>query len=152
MNAAGERILVLNGPNLNLLGRREPGIYGGESLDDIARRLEALAASLECDVELRQSNHEGQMVDWIHEAWGAFGGVVLNPGAFMMYSYALRDAISAIEPPVVEVHISNIYARESFRHHSVLGAVTLGMISGLGTRGYELALRAVVEHLRDQGS
>jgi 3-dehydroquinate dehydratase-2 len=148
---SGERILVLNGPNLDLLGRREPGIYGADSLADIGGRLEALAAELGCEVEQRQSNHEGVLVDWLHEAWGTFDGVVLNPAAFMMYSYAIRDAIAAIEPPVLEVHISNIYARESFRHHSVTAAVTLGMISGLGARGYEVALRALVEHLRGAG-
>jgi 3-dehydroquinate dehydratase II len=145
---SGERILVLDGPNLNLLGRREPGIYGADSREDVGRRLGTLAETLGCEVEQRQSNHEGRLVDWMHEAWGTFDGIILNPGAFMMYGYALRDAISAIEPPVLEVHISNIYARESFRHHSVLAAVTLGMVSGLGALGYEIALRALVEHLR----
>lgn len=145
---SGERILVLDGPNLNLLGRREPEIYGAHTLADVGRRLGALAETLGCEVEQRQSNHEGQLVDWMHEAWGTRDGIVLNPGAFMMYGYALRDAIAGIEPPVLEVHISNIYARESFRHHSVLAAVTLGMVSGLGVLGYEIALRALVEHLR----
>ncbi len=145
---AGERILVLNGPNLNLLGRRDPATYGAETLADVAARLEALAASLECSVEVRQTNHEGELVGWIHDAWDTAAGVVLNPGAFAHYSYALRDAVAAIEPPVVEVHISNIHARESFRHTSVTSPVTLGMISGLGTHGYDLAVRALLRHLR----
>jgi 3-dehydroquinate dehydratase II len=144
----GEALLVLNGPNLNLLGRREPATYGSETLADVAARLETLGAELDVDVELRQSNHEGELVGWIHDAWGAADGVVLNPGAFAHYSYALRDAVAAIEPPVVEVHLSNIHAREEFRHRSVIAPVALGMISGLGAQGYELAVRALVAHLR----
>lgn len=144
----GEALLVLNGPNLNLLGRREPATYGSDTLADVAARLETLGAELDVDVELRQSNHEGELVGWIHDAWGAADGVVLNPGAFAHYSYALRDAVAAIEPPVVEVHLSNIHAREEFRHRSVIAPVALGMISGLGAQGYELAVRALVTHLR----
>ena len=144
----GEALLVLNGPNLNLLGRREPATYGSETLADVAARLETLGAELDVDVELRQSNHEGELVGWIHDAWGAADGVVLNPGAFAHYSYALRDAVAAIEPPVVEVHLSNIHAREEFRHRSVIAPVALGMISGLGAQGYDLAVRALVAHLR----
>jgi 3-dehydroquinate dehydratase II len=144
----GEALLVLNGPNLNLLGRREPATYGSETLADVAARLETLGAELDVDVELRQSNHEGELVGWIHDAWGAADGVVLNPGAFAHYSYALRDAVAAIEPPVVEVHLSNIHAREEFRHRSVIAPVALGMISGLGAQGYALAVRALVAHLR----
>jgi 3-dehydroquinate dehydratase-2 len=145
---AGERILVLNGPNLNLLGRREPGIYGADTLDAVAARLDVLAGALDSSAELRQTNHEGELVGWIHDAWGSAEGIVLNPGAFASYSYAVRDAVAAIEPPVVEVHISNIHARESFRHHSVVAPVAVGMISGLGTQGYDLALRALLGHLR----
>jgi 3-dehydroquinate dehydratase II len=141
-------VFVLNGPNLNLLGRREPATYGSETLADVAARLETLGTELDVDVELRQSNHEGELVGWIHDAWGAADGVVLNPGAFAHYSYALRDAVAAIEPPVVEVHLSNIHAREEFRHRSVIAPVALGMISGLGAQGYELAVRALVTHLR----
>jgi len=145
---AGEQILVLNGPNLNLLGRREPGIYGSETLDDVRVRLERLAGELSCGLELRQTNDEATLVGWLQEAWDGADGVILNPAAFTHYSYAIRDAIAAISTPVIEVHISNIHARESFRSQSVITAVALGMICGLGTAGYELALSALLEVLR----
>jgi 3-dehydroquinate dehydratase-2 len=148
---AGERVLVLNGPNLNLLGRREPAIYGTETLADIRARLERLAAELDCTCDLRQTNHEGELVEWLHEAWDTADGVVLNPAAFTHYSYAVRDAVAAIDPPVIELHISNIGARESFRT-SVITAVAVGMICGLGAAGYELALRGLVELLRASGA
>ena len=145
---AGERVLVLNGPNLNLLGRREPAIYGSETLVDVQARLERVAAELGCTCEVRQSNDEAQLVDWLHKAWDGADGVIINPAAFTHCSYAIRDAIAAIEPPVVELHISNIHAREPFRARSVITAVALGMICGFGAAGYEVALRGLVEALR----
>ena len=144
----GERVLVLNGPNLNLLGRREPTIYGTDTLDDIRDRLGQLAVELGCTCDVRQTNYEGQLVEWLHEAWETADGVILNPAAWTHNSYAVRDAIAAIDPPVVELHISNIHARESFRSQSVITAVAAGMICGLGTAGYELAMRGLVEALR----
>jgi 3-dehydroquinate dehydratase-2 len=148
---AEERILVLNGPNLNLLGRREPAIYGSTTLREVRERLERLASELDCTCDLRQTNDEAQLVDWLQEAWDTADGVILNPAAFTHNSYAVRDAIAAIEPPVVELHISNIHARESFRGHSVITAVAVEMICGLGTTGYEIAMRGLVEVLRAPG-
>ena len=145
---AEERILVLNGPNLNLLGRREPAIYGTDTLADVRDGLESLAAALSCTCDVRQTNHEGQLVDWLHEAWEAADGVILNPAGLTHQSYPVRDAVAAIDPPVVELHISNIHARESFRSRSVITAVAAGMICGLGTAGYGLAMRGLVEALR----
>jgi 3-dehydroquinate dehydratase-2 len=144
---SGERVLVLNGPNLNLLGRREPAIYGTDTLADVSNRLERLAVELGCTCDVRQTNYEGQLVEWLHEAWETADGVILNPAALTHYSYAVRDAVAAIEPPVLELHISNIHARESFRT-SVITAVSAGMICGLGTAGYQVALRALVDALR----
>ena len=144
----GERVLVLNGPNLNLLGRREPTIYGTDTLDDIRDRLGQLAVELGCTCDVRQTNYEGQLVEWLHEAWETADGVILNPAAWTHNSYAVRDAIAAIDPPVVELHISNIHARESFRGQSVITAVAAGMICGFGTAGYELAVRGLVMALR----
>ena len=142
-----EHVLVLNGPNLNLLGRREPDVYGTDTLTDVRDGLERLAVELGCTCDVRQTNHEGQLVEWLHEAWETADGVILNPAALTHYSYAVRDAVAAIEPPVLELHISNIHARESFRT-SVITAVAVGMICGLGTAGYGVALRALVEALR----
>jgi 3-dehydroquinate dehydratase-2 len=144
----GERVLVLNGPNLNLLGRREPDIYGTVTLAAVEERLQRLAGELGCTCAVRQTNYEGQLVEWLHEAWEAADGVILNPAAWTHNSYAIRDAIAAIDPPVVELHISNIHARESFRGQSVITAVAAGMICGFGTAGYELAVRGLVEALR----
>lgn len=134
------RLLVVNGPNLNLLGQREPEIYGSVSLDDINERLNRLAsgAGIECD--FFQSNNEGELIDYIQREGYDADGLILNGGALIHYSYALRDAISAVEIDTVEVHISNIYAREEFRHHSVIAPICIGQISGLGTQVYELAL------------
>jgi 3-dehydroquinate dehydratase-2 len=143
-----ECVLVLNGPNLNLLGRREPAIYGTDTLADVRERLGQLADELGCTCDVRQTNYEGQLVDWLHEAWETADGVILNPAGWTHNSYAVRDAIAAIDPPVVELHISNIHARESFRGQSVITAVAAGMICGFGTAGYELALRGLVEALR----
>lgn len=138
------KFLVLNGPNLNLLGKREPGIYGGQTLDDIEADCAKEAEHLGFEVDFRQSNHEGVLVDWLHEARETSAGVVINPGAYAHTSIALRDAISAIAPvPVIEIHISNIHAREPFRHHSTIAPVAAGMICGLGPIGYRLALQAL---------
>ncbi|WP_426266722.1 type II 3-dehydroquinate dehydratase [Sphingomonas sp. LHG3443-2] len=139
------KILVLNGPNLNRLGTREPEVYGSDTLDDIAARLHEQAASLEVEVDVRQSNHEGHLVDWLHEAAdeGAHA-VVLNAGGLTHTSVALRDAVSAIPTPVIEVHLSNPQARESFRHQSLIAGVCIGSISGFGPASYTLALDAAV--------
>ena len=137
------KVLVLSGPNLNLLGTREPGIYGNLSLDDIHARLETLGAELGAEVRCAQSNHEGVLIDLLHAR--DFEAVVLNAGALTHYSYALRDAIAAIGLPVVEVHLSNTAAREEWRHKSVISAVCQGTILGLGVLSYELGLRAAVE-------
>ena len=138
-------IYVLNGPNLNLLGLREPEIYGSDTLDDIGDRLEARAQSLGVTVDIRQSNHEGHLIDWLHEARlkGA-KAVIINPGGYTHTSVALHDAIKSIGLPVIEVHISNPHAREHFRHRSYVGAAARGTIAGLGALGYELALDAAV--------
>jgi 3-dehydroquinate dehydratase-2 len=136
-------VYVLNGPNLNLLGLREPEIYGADTLDDIAGRLEDRARGLGLKVEIRQSNHEGHLIDWLHEA-NAQGAkaVILNPGGFTHTSVALHDAVKAVSVPVIEVHLSNPAAREPFRHRSFVTPVARGTIAGFGARGYELALDA----------
>ncbi|HLZ33497.1 MAG TPA: type II 3-dehydroquinate dehydratase [Nitrospira sp.] len=141
------RILVLHGPNLNLLGTREQAIYGTVSLDSIDSTLTKLAKELAVAVDIRQSNSEGELVTWIQEARSGFDGVVINPAAYTHTSIAIRDAIAAVGLPTVEVHLSNIYQRESFRHHSYVAGVALGQISGLGPSGYVLALRGLHEHL-----
>lgn len=136
-------VFVLNGPNLNLLGSREPEIYGADTLDDIAMMLEDRAAELGLSIDLRQSNHEGHLVDWLHEA-GSRGirAVILNAGALTHSSIALHDAIKAIDVPVIEVHLSNPHAREAFRHTSFVTPVARGLVTGLGPLGYRLALDA----------
>jgi 3-dehydroquinate dehydratase-2 len=136
-------IYVLNGPNLNLLGLREPEIYGSDTLDDIGERLEARAAGLGVAIDMRQSNHEGHLIDWLHEA-NAKGAkaVLLNAGGFTHTSVALHDAIKAIQVPVIEVHLSNPHARESFRRRSLIASAAKGTIAGFGALGYELALDA----------
>jgi 3-dehydroquinate dehydratase-2 len=136
------RILVLNGPNLNLLGKREPEIYGKTTLADIEKAVRAKAATLGASVDFRQSNHEGEIVDWIHSAIGNFGVIIINAGAYTHTSVALRDAIAAGKVPCIEVHLSNIYAREEFRHKSLLAPVCRGQISGFGANSYLYAVEA----------
>ena len=141
-------IFVLNGPNLNMLGKREPGIYGTTTLDDIGADCRTAAASLSVQVDFRQSNHEGVLVDWIHEAVEKAQGIVLNAGAYTHTSIAIHDAIRAVAPlPVVEVHLSNIHAREPFRHVSKVAPHALGMICGFGPLGYTLALQALAARI-----
>ncbi len=142
---------MINGPNLNLLGVREPGIYGSQNLQSIEDNIRKQASNLGVDISFYQSNHEGVMIDWIHEAMEKANGIILNPGALTHYSYALRDAISSVRIPVVEVHLSNIHSRESFRHTSVIAPVAVGQIAGFGALSYELGLIALVRHLEDQG-
>lgn len=139
------RILVLHGPNLNLLGTREPSVYGRTTLAEINRQIAELGRELGVEVDFFQSNSEGALIDRLHSAVGVFDAVVFNPGAFTHYSFALRDAVAAIGLPVVEVHISNIYARDDFRRHSVIAPVAAGQISGFGADSYLLALRAAVK-------
>lgn len=142
-------VFILNGPNLNALGKREPGIYGGQTLVDVERECADKAASLGLKVDFRQSNHEGVLVDWIHEAGEKAAGVIINPGAYGHTSIALHDAILAVRPlPVIEVHISNIHAREAFRHVSMIAPAAKGMLCGLGTMGYSLALDALAAHIK----
>lgn len=139
-------IYVLNGPNLNLLGTREPEVYGPDRLDDIAARLADKAKALGLAIDLRQSNHEGHLIDWLHEARAAKAkAVILNPGGLSHTSVALHDAIRAIEVPVIEVHLSNPAAREPFRHVALTGAAARGTIAGFGALGYELALDAAAQ-------
>jgi 3-dehydroquinate dehydratase II len=141
--AAMRKVFILNGPNLNLLGTREPEVYGRDTLDDIAATLTEKAAELEIEVDLRQSNHEGHLIDWLHEAAAAGAhAVILNAGGFTHTSVALRDAIAAIDTPVIEVHLSNPQARESFRRRSLVSGVCRGSISGFGAQSYTLALDA----------
>jgi len=138
-----DTVFVLNGPNLNLLGVREPEIYGADTLDDIATRLEERAKPLGIAIEMRQSNHEGHLCDWLHEAQSdGAKAVILNAGALTHTSLALYDAIKSIKTPVIEVHISNPAAREAYRHKSYVGMAALGSIAGFGAYGYELALDA----------
>lgn len=139
------KILILHGPNLNLLGLREPEVYGSMTLEELNAKLVELGRELGVEVICRQSNHEGVLIDALHEAREWAGGVVLNPGGYTHTSIALRDAVAAIGIPVVEVHLSNIYGREPFRHHSMLTEVCKGAVIGLGWRSYEMGLRALLD-------
>jgi 3-dehydroquinate dehydratase-2 len=136
-------VLILNGPNLNLLGQRQPEIYGRETLADVEAACASLAAELGLGTDFRQSNHEGVLIDWIQAARGAAAGIVMNPGAFTHTSVAILDALNAFEGPVIEVHISNIHRREAFRHRSYVSLRADGVIAGCGTQGYLLALRRI---------
>jgi 3-dehydroquinate dehydratase-2 len=148
MNGCTLNILVINGPNLNLLGSRETEIYGTETLNGINSALVLLAESLGTALSFTQSNSEGAIVDLIQEAAGKFDGIIINPAAFTHTSVAIRDALAATGLPAVEVHLSNIYRREKFRHKSYIAPVAIGQIAGFGSVGYQLALRAIVDHLR----
>jgi 3-dehydroquinate dehydratase-2 len=146
------KILVLHGPNLNLLGTREPQVYGRETLDEINIHLRDYAMKSKLELRIVQSNHEGTLIDELHKAKSdGFDGVLMNPGALTHYSYALRDAIAAIELPAVEVHLSNVHKREEFRHRSVLAAVCIGQVLGFGAKSYELGLEGLVEKLKAKG-
>ncbi|MCK6520962.1 type II 3-dehydroquinate dehydratase [Myxococcota bacterium] len=142
------KILVINGPNLNLLGQREPGVYGADSLDAILARLTALAIDLGVQLDTFQSNHEGALIDRLHAAMGEVDGVLINPGAYTHTSIALRDAFLATRLPFVEVHLSNVYAREAFRHKSLLADIARGQVMGFGPDSYMLGLRGLVDGLR----
>lgn len=148
--AGNPTVLVLNGPNLNLLGLREPGIYGHETLSDIEEACLERAVELGLSLDFRQSNHEGQLVDWIQEARQTADGIIINAGAYSHSSIAILDALNAAALPAVEVHLSNIYRREDFRHNSYISRAARGVICGFGAHGYELALAAMARLLRNQ--
>ena len=146
------RLLVLHGPNLNLLGTREPSVYGQMSLPDIDKSIVRRAGELGIAVQTKQSNMEGELVTWIQNARGHFDGIIINPAAYTHTSIAIRDAIAAVALPTVEVHLSNIHQREEFRHHSFIAGVALGQIAGFGPTGYLLALDALTTHLETGGT
>lgn len=145
-------IFVLNGPNLNMLGKREPSIYGSTTLSDLRIRVEAHASACGLKADFRQTNQEGTLVEWIQEAREGASGIVLNAGAYTHTSVALYDAIKSAERPLVEVHLSNIFARESFRHHSYVAPAAIGVICGFGVQGYTMAIDALAEHLRTKAA
>jgi 3-dehydroquinate dehydratase II len=140
-------LLLINGPNLNLLGKREPHIYGSTTLHELEQELISFAGEHGAELTCFQSNYEGEIIDRIHEAEGKYDGIVLNAGAFTHYSYAIRDAVASVSVPVVEVHISNIHAREPFRHRSVIAPVVAGQIVGFGLMGYRLAILALLQKI-----
>jgi 3-dehydroquinate dehydratase-2 len=141
------KILILHGPNLNLLGKRQPEIYGRLSLEEINQKIRSLATEIKIEVEIRQSNHEGELVSWIQEAAKQFGALVINAGAYTHSSIAIRDALVAAGLPTIEVHLSNIYKREEFRKHSLIAEVANGQIAGFGVNSYLLGLRAAAQYL-----
>lgn len=143
------KILLIHGPNLNMLGVREPGVYGNDTLDVINQRCMVLAKELNIELEIHQSNHEGEIVDLIQSASKTAKGIVINPGAYTHYSYAIRDALAGVKLPSVEVHLSNIHAREEFRHSSVIAPIAAGQICGFGGDSYLLGIRAIVELIRN---
>ena len=147
MAQSDRRVLVLNGPNLNLLGTREPDVYGSTTLQDVEDELHKHAQVLGATIECRQSNVEGELIDWLHEARDRFDGIVINPGGLTHTSVSLRDAISACGLPTVEVHVSNTAARETFRHKSLVAAVCIGSVIGFGKDSYTLGLRGLIEYL-----
>ena len=140
-------IYVLNGPNLNMLGVREPAVYGKDSLDDVRRRTQARAETMGLAIDFRQSNHEGELITWIQEARGKAAGIIINAGGYTHTSVAILDALQAAELPAIEVHLSNIFRRDSFRHHSYISLGVKGVICGLGARGYELAIEAIADYI-----
>ncbi len=144
------QIMILNGPNLNLLGKRQPEIYGKDTLKDVEERCADLADQLGMRLECHQSNWEGQLVDWIHEARERCDGIVINAGALTHYSYAIFDALNSYDGYVFEIHISNVYQRETFRHHSVISPRADGVIAGFGVQGYEMALRRISQLLHEK--
>lgn len=148
MSDAAFRILVLHGPNLNLLGTREPEVYGHETLQDVNSALQTLARELGVELSATQSNHEGELIDRIHAAREeGIAGIVINPAGLTHTSVALRDALAAVSIPTVEVHLSNVYSRESFRHHSYISPIAVGVVCGFGTISYQVALRGLLAHL-----
>jgi 3-dehydroquinate dehydratase-2 len=146
-----KKVLVLHGPNLNMLGIREPAVYGSVTFATIVHNLLRLAEQHSIELESFQSNHEGELIDQIHKAYGVKDGILINPGAFTHYSYAIRDALSAVSLPTVEIHLSNIHKREAFRHQSVTAPVVVGQIAGFGAFSYELGLLALLQHLHENG-
>ena len=142
-----KRVLVLNGPNLNMLGIREPKTYGSQTLADIEAMCRAEAKKLKLNLDFKQTNREGELCEWIQDAYGKVDGIIINPAGYSHTSVAIRDAISAVAIPTIEVHLSNIHAREEFRHFSYVSAVASGVICGLGAAGYRLALNALAERL-----
>jgi len=147
--ARKKKILVLNGPNLNLLGKRQPEIYGKLTLEQIDQKVRALAQELAVEIEIRQSNHEGELVSWIQDAPKQFGAIVINPAAYTHTSIAMRDAITAAGIPTIEIHLSNIHKREPFRHHSHIAEVAVGQIAGFGVNSYLLGIRAAAELIQE---
>jgi 3-dehydroquinate dehydratase-2 len=151
MNAINKRILLIHGPNLNMLGKREPEVYGTLTLDELNDQVRNQAAEIGLEVVCLQTNHEGVMVDAIQSAEGVYDCIIINPAAYTHYSVAVRDALASVSVPAIEVHLSNIYRREEFRHHSVTAPVTVGQIAGFGAQGYILALQAARQIIGDGG-